>query len=236
MNTLGRLARAIRAQVNNWVQDAEDPEKILDQAVADMQLDLLQLRQAVAQAIATQKRTERQQQQTCTQAKEWYNRAQLALQKGNEAEAREALLQRQTYLTSLSNLETSGQIQQASVGQLKAHMRDLEIKIADARTRRDMYIARARSAEASQRIQAMIGQVGSQRSMGILEFLEDKVSNIEAKAEAMAELNSIAQTQTRQGQFASRNQDDARMIEVELSALKAHLSSTPQMPENSINP
>lgn len=187
-------------------------------------------------SIATQKRTERQQQQAHTQVQEWYNRAQLALQKGNEAEAREALLQRQTCRTRLSNLEKSGQIQQASVSQLKANMRDLEIKIADARTRRDMYIARARSAEASQRIQEMIGQVGSQRSMGILERLEDKVSNIEAKAEAMAELNSIVQTQTLQGQFASLNQDDARMIEVELSAMKAHLSSTPQMPENSIDP
>ena len=69
MNLLGRLARAVRAQISSWVQESEDPEKILDQAVADMQADLIQLRQSVAQAIATQKRTERQCDQTNTLAR-----------------------------------------------------------------------------------------------------------------------------------------------------------------------
>ena len=230
MNILGRLARIVRAQVNSWVQDSEDPEKILDQAVADMQADLIQLRQSVAQAIATQKRTERQCDQTHTLAREWYNRAQLALQKGEEQQARDALAQRQTHLKVLSQLEGHISEQKGIVTQLKANMRELEVKIADARTRRDMYIARARSAEASQRIQEMMSHVGTRSSMGVLERMEDKVMTLEAQAEAMAELNSTLESGTLESRFAALEQDEAGVVEAELAAMKARLPSTTQQP------
>lgn len=225
MNLLGRLARAVRAQISSWVQESEDPEKILDQAVADMQADLIQLRQSVAQAIATQKRTERQCDQTNTLAREWYNRAQLALQKGNELQAREALAQRQIHLRMLTQLTGHINEQKGMVATLKSNMRDLEVKIADARTRRDMYIARARSAEASQRIQEMIGQVGTSQTLGVLERMEDKVLTLEAQADAMAELNNTVQVDPLESQFAALEREDGGTIEAELAALKARLSN-----------
>ena len=235
MKVLERLGRAIRAQITSWVQESEDPEKILDQAVADMQSDLIQLRQSVAQAIATQKRTERQCDQTNTLVREWYNRAQLALQKGDELQAREALAQRQTHLRMFSQLTEHIGEQKAIVSQLKANMRELEVKIADARTRRDMYIARARSAEASQRIQEMIGQVGSQQSMGVLDRMEDKVLTLETQAEAMAELNNTLQSGTLESRFAALEQGDAETVEAELNAMKSQLPSSSQTSGNPVN-
>lgn len=224
MGVLGRLTQVIRSQVNSWVQDAEDPEKILDQAVAQMQTDLIQLRQSVAQAIATQKRTERQSQQTAMLAKEWYNRAQLALNKGNEEQAHDALAQRHAYLRMQTQLDEHIHEQKTIISQLKANMRGLEVKIADARTRRDMYIARARSAEASQRIQEMISQVGThQGASGSLSRMEDKVFDLEARAEAMAELNQTLETQSLEGKFAALEQSEEDAIAAELSAMKAQL-------------
>ena len=227
---MGRLVQLVRAQVTSWVQDSEDPEKILDQAVADMQADLIQLRQSVAQAIATQKRTERQCDQTHTLAKEWYNRAQLALQKGEEQQARDALTQRQTHLRVLTQLEGHIREQKAIVTQLKANMRELEVKIADARTRRDMYIARARSAEASQRIQEMISQVGTRNPMGALERMEDKVMALETQAEAIADLNNALESGSLEGRFAALEQDEASVVEAELTAMKAQLPNTAPSP------
>ncbi|MEL6384348.1 MAG: PspA/IM30 family protein [Cyanobacteria bacterium J06626_18] len=232
MSLLGRLARAVRAQITSWVQESEDPEKILDQAVADMQADLIQLRQSVAQAIATQKRTERQCEQTTTIAKEWYNRAQLALQKGEEQQAREALEQRQSRLNLCSQLMSHIDEQKAIVNQLKTNMRQLETKIADARTRRDMYIARARSAEASQRIQEMIGQVGSRSQTSMIERMEDKVMALEAQAEAMAELND-ALLDPLESRFAALEQGGANSVETELAAMKAQLPNRSQNPKDS---
>jgi phage shock protein A len=221
MNMLGRLAQVIRSQVNSWVHEAEDPEKALDQAVMGMQHDLIQLRQAVAQAIAIQKRTERQCQQTQTLAQEWYNRAQLALNKGNEPEAREALAQRHAYLRMQTQLNTHLSDQKTVIANLKANMRDVEVKIADALTRRDMYIARARSAEASQRIQSLIEQVGHERSAGSFSRLEDKVLTLEAQVDAMAELNQTLTSGSLEGRFAALEQSEERVIDTELAAMKA---------------
>ena len=223
MGVLGRLGQVIRSQVSDWVNGAEDPEKMLDQAVADMQRDLIQLRQAVAQAIATQKRTERQQHQTAMLIQEWYNRAQLALQKGQEDQAREALAQRHTYQRIGSQLAGHISDQKAAIAQLKTNMRELEVKIADVRTRRDMYIARARSAEASQRIQDMIGQVGHERSLGTLSQMADKVLDLETQASATAELNQALTDQSLEGRFAALERGEATAIEQELSTMKNRL-------------
>ena len=91
MGLLDRFSRLVRSNVNSLVNGADDPEKVLQQTVADVQSDLVSMRQAVAQAIATQKRTERQSEQAARTAQEWYSRAQMALQKGEDNTAREAL-------------------------------------------------------------------------------------------------------------------------------------------------
>ncbi|MEM7794488.1 MAG: PspA/IM30 family protein, partial [Cyanobacteria bacterium P01_C01_bin.118] len=115
MGLLDRFFRVVRNSLNNTLNGAEDPEKLLEQTAADMQENLLQLRQAVAVAIATQKRSERQYDQAHNQAREFYNRAQSALQKGNELLAREALNRRQSYLETAKALEGQLKQQQSSV-------------------------------------------------------------------------------------------------------------------------
>ncbi|MBE9076678.1 PspA/IM30 family protein [Romeria aff. gracilis LEGE 07310] len=188
MGLLDRFFRTARAQLNSLVSGAEDPEKVLQQTVTDMQNDLIQLRQAVAQAIATQKRTERQCDQARSTAEEWYRRAELALQKGDETAAREALTRRQAYAGQANAMDQQMQEQTRVVTELKQNMRSLEAKIAETRTKKDMYIARARSAQASQRINEMIGQVGTQGAMGAFEQMEERILELEAQSEAVAEL------------------------------------------------
>jgi phage shock protein A len=116
-----------------------------------MQEDLVKLRQAVASAIAT-KRTERQAHQAQSTAEEWYRRAQLALQQGNEALAREALTKRKSYQDTATAIKTAMKQHNTVVVRLKKDMQTLESKISEAKTKKDMYIARARSAQASQKL------------------------------------------------------------------------------------
>ena len=84
MGFFDRLSRLLRANLNDLVSKAEDPVKILDQAVSDMQDDLVKLRQAVAMAIASQKRLKNQAEQAESQARTWYERAELALKKNDD--------------------------------------------------------------------------------------------------------------------------------------------------------
>lgn len=220
MGLFDRIWRLIRATLNSWVSQAEDPEKILEQTVMDMQEDLVQLRMAVAQAIATQKRTERQAAQAQTTGEDWYRRAQVALQKGEDSLAREALTRRKSYQETAEAMQKQLQEQTVVVNQLKDNMRVLEGKIAEAKMKKDLYIARARSAQASQKIQEMIGQIGTSGSMAAFERMEDKVLQLEAQAEAMQELG----TDQLEKQFEALGEADD--IDAELAAMKAQMAGT----------
>ena len=188
MGFLQRLWRIIKANLNSLLKKTEDPEKILEQAVSDMQEDLVKLRQAVAQAIASQKRTERQANQAKSTADEWKKRAQLALEKGNEDLAREALTRRQNYQQTADSLNEQLTQQNQVIDKLKSDMRKLESKISEAKNKKDMYIARARSAEATQRVNEFMQGVNTGSSLSAFEQMEERVMEMEAGAEAAQEM------------------------------------------------
>jgi phage shock protein A len=219
MGFLDRLGRVIRANLNSLVSQAEDPEKILEQTVIEMQDELVRLRQAVAQAIATQKRTERQASQSAATANEWYQRAQLALQKGDEDLAREALARRKSYQDTADALRSQLGQQAAIVSKLKQNMVTLESKLSEAKTKKDMYIARARSAKASQQLNEMLNRTGTNKTIEAFERMEEKVMQMEAQAEATAELASGDEIEK---QF--RALEGGGDIDAELASLKAQLT------------
>jgi len=227
MGLFDRLWRVIRANINSLVGAAEDPEKILEQAVMDMQEDLVQLRQAVAGAIAAQKRTERQCSQAESTAAEWYQRAQLALQKGEENLAREALTRKKSYQETATAMKASLGQQNAVVTQLKENMRAIESKISEAKSKKDMYIARARSAKASERLQEMMGNLNTGSALSAFERMEEKVMQLESRSEAIAELG----TNDLEKKFLSL--EGAEDVDSELAAMKAQMlpgNNTPKLP------
>ena len=188
MGLLDRLSRLLRANLNAFISDAEDPIKILDQSVADMQEDLVRLRQAVATAIASQKRLENQAAQSKEQVKNWFSRAELALKKGEEDLAREALSRKKTFQETFETLSSQFQLQNVQVEKLKKSLLLLERKIAEARTKKDMLKARAQAAKAQQQIQSAVGDLGSKSAMAAFERMEDKVESLEASGQAALEL------------------------------------------------
>ncbi|MEA5513625.1 PspA/IM30 family protein [Nodularia sp. UHCC 0506] len=217
MEFINRILRIIRANINSLIGNAEDPEKILQQAVIEMQENLVQLRQGVAQAIATQKRTERQATAAQSTSDEWYRRAQLALQQGNEVLAREALTKRKAYQETATALFSQIEQQNDVVARLKKDTRSLELKISEAKTKKDMYIARARSAEASVRLQDLLDTSSPTSSLKAFERMEDKVLQIEAQSEAIAQLG----TDDLQKQFDSL--EAVADIDTELAAMKGQV-------------
>lgn len=226
MGLFDRLWQLIRANLNHFITKAEDPEKILEQTVMEMQGDLIELRQAVAQAMATQKRTERQFDKTQSEADEWYKRAQLALQKGDEQLARAALIRRKSYQETANSIKTQVGQQAVIVDRMKQNMRALEAKIVEAKTKKDLYIARARSAQASERLQEMMGNFQTGTALGAFDRMEEKVLQLEARSQAMAELGS----NDLESQFAALESETD--IDTELQEMKAHLR--PGQPPNQL--
>jgi phage shock protein A len=200
----------------------EDPVKILDQSVADMQSDLVKLRQAVALAIASQKRHSNQSEQAEAQAKTWYERAELALKKGEEDLAREALTRRKTFQETATSLGAQVKSQVGQVGTLKKSLVALEGKIAEAKTKKDMLKARAQAAQAQQQLQSAVGSIGTNSAMAAFERMEEKVEAMEATGQAAAELAGT----DLESQFAAL--EGGNDVDDDLEALRNQLKAGPE--------
>ncbi len=218
MGLFDRLSRVVRANINDLVSKAEDPEKVLEQAVIDMQEDLVQLRQAVARAIATQKRSEQQYNKNQSEANTWHQRAQLALSKGDENLAREALVRKKSFADTAATIKIQLDQQTNNVVTLKRNLIALESKISEAKTKKDMLRARANAAKAQKQLQETMGSIDTSSAMGAFERMEDKVMQLEAESESAAQLGGIGL----ENQFAQLEASSG--VDDELAAMKAQLT------------
>lgn len=188
MNMMDRFFRVVKSNVNSVLSNLEDPEKVLEQAVNDMQTDLVKIRQNYAEISATQKRMEKQKKEADTLAGDWYKRAQLALGKGDEELAREALSRRQIQVDIGENLGKQMTLQGAAIEKLYSSMQQLELKITDAKRQKEAMVARARTAKTSVQVNDMLTNLGTSNSMEAFERMKAKVETMEAKAEVAGEL------------------------------------------------
>lgn len=225
MGLFDRLSRVVRANLNDMVSRAEDPEKVLEQTIIDMQEDLIQLRQAVARTIAEQKRTEQQYTQNLSEAGKWEQRAKLALSKGDENLAREALTRKKTFAETATTLKTQLETQTGQVDVLRRNLMALESKISEAKTKKNMLIARAKAAKANEELQKTVGGLDPSSATSAFERMENKVMEMEARSQAVGELSGYGIEQ----QFAQLESGNG--VDDELAMLKAQISgNSPQTP------
>ena len=218
MGLFDRLSRVVRANLNDLVSQAEDPEKVLEQAVIDMQEDLVQLRQAVARTIAEQKRTEQRYNSDTTEAGKWEQRAKLALTKGDENLAKEALTRKKTFSDTAATLKAQLEQQTVQVESLRRNLVALEGKISEAKTKKNMLQARSKAAKANEELQKTLGGIGTSSAMGAFERMENKVLEQEARSQAVGELGGYGIEQ----QFAEL--ESSTDVDDELAMLKAQMS------------
>ncbi len=212
MGGLERFQRFIKANVNHWLTHREEPEQALERLIVELQEQLCALRQAVAVAIATQKRLDRQSRQAKRLAEDWYTRAEQSLEQNREDLAWEALARRKTYQNSNLVLQTQRQTQLTLATQMKQQLAKLEARVFEAKTQKDLLVARARSAEAAERLYHFLNQVDSRAP--VFERMEDKVINLESSAAAIAEMSA----QQLENQIEALGQADD--IDAELTLLK----------------
>jgi len=231
MNIGERFVRLVKSNVNEVLNNLEDPEKVLEQAVVDMQKDLVKVRQAYAEVSASTKRMQEQAKMAEAEGAKWYERAQLALGKGEDELAREALSRRQQQLEMSDSLKSQIEAQQASITSLYESMKQLESKMAEAKAKKDQIIARARTAKAATKVNDMLAGVGTSSSTAAFDRMADKVEQLEAEADVAKQLS--ASTTSGAGssidqQFAAL--ESASSVDDELAAMKAAQGVLPASP------
>lgn len=155
------------------------------------QKDLVKVRQSYAEVTATQRRLLKQKEQADAVAEDWYKRAQLALQKGAEDLAKEALTRRQVQLDESISLQNQINAQSDAIDKLYEGMQALEKQILEAKAKKDQFVARARTAQSTQQVNDMLSGLTGTTSMDAFKRMEEKVEALEASAEVSAEMGSL---------------------------------------------
>ena len=209
-----RLGNLFRAMFNAILGRMEDPQIMLEQTYQDLQSNLIQVRQAVAQAIATEKQLEQQLQKNKDQAETWQNRAAMAVQQGNDDLAKQALQRKKQYVDAANDLETQLKSQRDSTLNLRQRLTDLEAEVQKAYTKKQVLIARDKAAQATSKANEILSKTTSSGAMSVMEKMETKVLEREAKAAAMSELSG----DNLDKQF--KNFEGKTDVDMELLALK----------------
>lgn len=217
MGILDRMSRLIRANVNDLIDRAEDPEKMLNELLREMNASIADARTQVASMIAQEKVVEGDLQDARSDATQWAQKAELAVTRGRDDLAREALRRKNDAEELASVYEHQLSSQQEMVEKLKGQLRILEAKYQEAESKKSILIARHRRAQSQQRINETFSSLPEMSAASDLDRMERQIRTEEAKALAAEELEQDSV----EWQFAEL--DVNTDVETELAALKARV-------------
>jgi phage shock protein A len=231
MGIFSRLKTLISSNVNDLINKAENPEKMLNQLVIDMSQQLIESKKAVAMAIAEEKKLERELENQETQAKDWEKKAMLAVNAGKDDLAKEALLRKQEHENNAGEYRKQWEAQKASVEKLKESLRELQNKIEEAQRKKNLLVARAKRAEAQQKIQNTISSVsGNTSAFNAFDRMAAKVDQMEAQADAAQELEDLSANNSLEKKFKELEKSDTT-ADMMLLELKEKMKALPDKSE-----
>ena len=188
MALLERVSTLVRANLNDLVDKAEDPEKMIKQVILDMQNQLLQVKTQVAIAIADQHLLEKKQKENEDKVGEWMRKAELAVDKKQDDLARAALLRVESYRDLSASFGQQVTDQKAQVENLKTALRQLDQKLTEANAKADLLLAQHRRARAIGKASDAKINVGNGSKAAAFDRMKHKVVRAEAVSQAKAEI------------------------------------------------
>jgi phage shock protein A len=221
MGLFSRLGTLIRSNINELINKAEDPEKMLNQVLVDMKGQLVEAKKQVAVAIADEKRLKKQYEQEAAKAQEWERKAMLAVKAGDDGLARAALARKNEHDEVSETLKQQWDAQKQSVEQLKQALRGLDGKIEEAKRKRNILVSRQKRAEAQRTINETLSNINSTSAFDTFERMSDRVTQLEAEAEATAEIGGALPEASLESQFKAL---EAGSVDDELAQLKKKMA------------
>jgi phage shock protein A len=188
MGLLERVSTLIRANINDMVDRAEDPEKMIKQVILDMENQYLQVKTQVAVSIADQHMLEKKQKENETAAADWVRKAERAVDKQQDDLARAALERHRSSEQLSQSYKEQVDDQAAQVETLKSALRKLEQKLAEAKSKKEMLIARHRRSLVTARANRAEQSIGDRSKTATFERLKERVMHSEAATQAETEL------------------------------------------------
>ncbi|KNZ41239.1 PspA/IM30 family protein [Acetobacterium bakii] len=214
-----RLGDLLKANVNDMLDKAEDPEKMVKQIIIDMDAQVNSATQALGSAMGSEKQALKQLEAAKASSEDWSKKAKTALLAGNEELAKKALAQKTSVDQNLVQFQAAYDSMSMQTGQLKDQVHQLKAKLEEARMKQNMLIARSKMADAQKGISTSLGGTDSASAFSKLDKMEQKVSAKEAEAQAFTEMAGENNSLT--DEFEALEKDAA--VNDELAKLKAEL-------------
>ena len=213
-----RMTDIIKSNINELLDRAEEPEKMIRQMVREMEEAVSKATASVGTAVANQKRLERQYNEKMAQVEEWQRKAERSVEAGEDDLARRALERKTVFAKAADDLKPALDESRQTADQLRDQLRELKTKLEEARTRQGTLVARHQAAEARKRLARSISGLSTD-AFSSFERFEQRVETTEAEADAHTEVAGEMQSIEREVHKLESAQD----VEDELLALKARL-------------
>ncbi len=214
MGILDRTSQILRANINDLLNHAEDPEKMLNQILNDMEDAIRQGQSQVAEQIAQEKMIQADLDTAKQNADAWGKKAELAVSKNADDLAREALHRQSDYAAQADIYQKQLDAQHQAVQKLKSDLVALQSKYEDAQRNKELLITRSKRAAAQQQIASASAKLSSVDYSSDLSHMERRIQEQEARVAAADEVQSTSVDE----QFKKLGDDDA--VEQKLADLK----------------
>jgi len=214
MGIFSRLSDIISSNINAMLDKAEDPEKLIRLMIQEMEDTLVEIKASCAGVMATKKKVQRELEESQTRARQWGDKAQVAVNKGREDLAREALMEKRRYRERTSALEKELSHCDAFIEQYQTDMTQLEDKLGGAREKQRLLVQRHIHAQRKKRAQQGIRRLDTSDALIRFEQFENRIERMEAEAD----LVNFGRKPPLEEEFARLEGDEE--IEKELQALK----------------
>ena len=201
MGIFSKLGTLIKSNINDLINRAEDPEKMLNQIILDMRDQLAKAKREVAGAIADERKLRAQLDAETRQTHGWEKRAVMAVRQGRDDLAKQALVRQQEHSERAASLDQAWRAQAAETEKLKGSLRQLNDKIEEARRKRNLLIAKQKRAQAQRRIHETMSGLSDTSAFDAFNRMADKIEDEERQTLAEAEVTEAITGDTVESEF-----------------------------------
>lgn len=221
MSIFTRLGDLLRANINDLIDKAEDPEKMVKQIIQDMDRELVKSTQMLGKAMASERQLEKQMNDAKAKSADWENKAKLALQAGDQELAKKAVEEKLKVDEKVTQFTQMYESVHAQTEQIKAQVEELKSKLEEAKSRQAMLIARSQMADTKKALAKSQGGFDGASALEKFDRMEEKIQRKEAEADAFAEIGGDGDTELIES--FDQIEKDAK-VDAELARLMAEMN------------
>jgi len=192
MSIFARVSDIFKANVNDMLDKMEDPEKMVKQMIIEMEEALVKATSALAKAMANERNLRKQQENAVLQAKQWEDKAAMALKAGNADLAKQALSKKIVFDGQVKQYDAMTAQASSTTSQLRSQLDTLKMRLDEARMKQATLVARAQTAKTQKEFSTVMGSNVGQGAFAKFEKMEKKIEGMEAEAQAFSELSGDA--------------------------------------------